>query len=117
VILGSGIIPGIDCPLGQLNLSSATAELTGWAVGSEQQSRTPAEITKFINSLSKAPEYRKVTFIKFDMDKLGVSAQAFPHLRGGNLAPSPPKEARTRPYAVVWLVGVQQPHAATEIVR
>lgn len=37
------------------------------------QNRTPAEVTKFFSQLSKQPEYRRVTFIKFDMIKLAVS--------------------------------------------
>jgi len=36
--------------------------------------RTPAEVTKFFSQLSKQPEYRRVTFIKFDMIKLAAVA-------------------------------------------
>eukprot|EP00242_Pyramimonas_sp_CCMP2087_P015840 CAMPEP_0198211388 /NCGR_PEP_ID=MMETSP1445-20131203/23568_1 /TAXON_ID=36898 /ORGANISM="Pyramimonas sp., Strain CCMP2087" /LENGTH=204 /DNA_ID=CAMNT_0043885637 /DNA_START=161 /DNA_END=775 /DNA_ORIENTATION=+ len=31
-------------------------------------------VTKYVNQLSKQPEYRRVTFVKFDMDKLGPLA-------------------------------------------
>jgi len=55
--------------------------------------RTPAEVTKFINNLSRQPEYRRVTFIKFDMDKLGslaakmgvISSPTFHCYRSGEL--------------------------------
>ena len=29
-------------------------------------------VSKYVNQLSKQPEYRRVTFVRFDMDKLGV---------------------------------------------
>eukprot|EP00240_Pyramimonas_obovata_P016439 CAMPEP_0118956534 /NCGR_PEP_ID=MMETSP1169-20130426/61630_1 /TAXON_ID=36882 /ORGANISM="Pyramimonas obovata, Strain CCMP722" /LENGTH=264 /DNA_ID=CAMNT_0006904569 /DNA_START=185 /DNA_END=979 /DNA_ORIENTATION=+ len=31
-------------------------------------------VTKYVNQLSKQPEYRRVTFVRFDMDKLGTLA-------------------------------------------